>query len=321
MRVLVTGGTGMVGSCIKDLVNQYPQHEFVFTSRSSINSFNKVELTNKTNVESFFSFFHDKFDYIIHLAADVGGLFKNLDKNAEMFSNNIAINENVLSMCKKYNIKRGIFVLSSCIYTPTPSKFPMDESMIHEGPPHPSNEGYAYAKRMLELQCRQYNKAYGTHFTCVVPVNLYGPYDNFNLQNSHLVPGLMHRFHLDSQKNKHLIAYGTGNPLRQFLYAPDFAEIILKLLFENTCDKAEPLIICNDKEYKIKDIVDNLMDTMKLSKDKIIWDTSKSDGCMKKTVTSAKFRGYYPEYEFTELNEGLANSYEWFKTNYDTLRK
>ena len=110
MRVLVTGGTGMVGSCIKDLVHQYPQHEFVFTSRSSNNLSNKVELTNKTNVESFFSFFHDKFDYIIHLAADVGGLFKNLDENAEMFSNNIAINENVLSMCKKYNMESFIII-------------------------------------------------------------------------------------------------------------------------------------------------------------------------------------------------------------------
>ena len=334
---LLTGGCGFIGSHLLEHFHRKTDWKFIVIDKLTYASKGLDRLRDTGLLDSsrvtFFSWdlcneFTDGMckelnavTYIIHLAADVGGLFKNLDKNAEMFSNNIAINENVLSMCKKYNIKRGIFVLSSCIYTPTPSKFPMDESMIHEGPPHPSNEGYAYAKRMLELQCRQYNKAYGTHFTCVVPVNLYGPYDNFNLQNSHLVPGLMHRFHLDSQKNKDLIAYGTGNPLRQFLYAPDFAEIILKLLFENTYDKAEPLIICNDKGYKIKDIVDNLMDTMKLSKDKIIWDTSKSDGCMKKTVTSAKFRRYYPEYEFTELSEGLTKSYEWFKTNYDTLRK
>ena len=115
MRICVTGGNGMVGSCIKDIINTYPDHDFVFLHRKLGN--HSVELTSKNDVLTYFSI--EKFDAIIHLAADVGGLYKNMDKNVEMFNNNMAINQNILEAAHKYNIQRGIFCLSSCIY---PSK-------------------------------------------------------------------------------------------------------------------------------------------------------------------------------------------------------
>ena len=191
----------------------FAPNEFIFLTRKI------CDLTDRQAVMRWFGVNGWKISSIIHLAACVGGLFMNMRDNAGMFSQNIKINENILEACIKFNIERGIFCLSSCIYTTIPWKFPMDESMIHEAPPHPSNEGYAYAKRMLELQCRQLNKAHGTEYICVIPVNLYGEYDNFNVADGHVIPALMHRFYktkVNYPKAK-LTAYGTGSPFATIL--------------------------------------------------------------------------------------------------------
>jgi GDP-L-fucose synthase len=229
-------------------------------------------------------------------------------------------------MCHKYGVKRGVFCLSSCIYPALPSKFPMDETQIHEGPPHPSNEGYAYAKRMLELQCRQYNKAYNTEYICVVPVNLYGEYDNFSLKDGHVIPALMHRFHntlvknkLNNTNEKH-IAYGTGKPLRQFLYAGDFATLICVILLDKTSTSTLPISCCGD-ELSIKSMIYILADAMDIDENDIVFDASMADGCMKKTVSNTKLLSRYPGFKFTSLQNGLKKTYEWFKENYDDIRK
>ncbi len=321
MKILVTGGYGMMGRTIHSLIqNTNKKDNFIFLSRK------ECDLTKRNEVLAYFRKY--KFDYVIHLAAAVGGLYKNLDSNINMFSDNIKINENILEACHLNGIKRGIFCLSSCIYPKNPSKFPMDESMVHESPPHPSNEGYAYAKRMLELQTRQYNKTYGYQYICVIPVNLYGPYDNFNLKDSHMIPGLMHRFYLTSLTGEKYEAYGTGKPCRQFLYSFDFAKIILTILFDKDATRlqnTEPIICCGDKnkpkEYTIKDIVGILADVMDINKELIYWNTNKSDGCMKKTVTNEKLIKMYPDISFTSLEDGLQETYSWFVDNFDTIRK
>ena len=323
MKVCITGGTGMVGQCIKDVIKAYPEHEFIFLSRKS-NNIHQVDLRNNKAVMDYFRY--KDYDYIIHLAANVGGLYKNMEKNVEMFNDNMKINQNVLEACHKNNINRGIFCLSSCVYPANPSKFPMDETMIHEGPPHPSNEGYSYSKRMLEMQCRHYNKAYGREYICVTPVNLYGPYDNFSLTNGHFIPMLMNRFYKELQwrhynPDSKFIAYGTGTPLRQFLFAPDFAKIICEILFGEKYKSTESIICCNDNEYTIKQIVNNIAKVMEIGKSNITWDTTKSDGCMKKTVTNKKFRNVYPHFRFTHIKEGLEYTYAWFCANYKTIRQ
>ncbi len=312
MKIVVTGGRGMIGCCIKDIINIYPTCKFTFLTRKI------VDLTKEKDVLEYFQ--NNRFDYIIHLAADVGGLFKNLEKNVEMFENNMKINMNVLKACHLNKINRGIFVLSSCIYTPEPSKFPMDENMIHEGPPHPSNEGYAYAKRMMEMQCRHYNKTYNTEYICLIPVNLYGPYDNFNLNNGHFIPSVLHRFYKSKLLNDDFLAYGTGKPYRQFLYGPDFAfiicEILLKLKNVNTRKYNKNIIVCNDEEYTIKEVIFQLCDSMNIDKTKIIWDTNLSDGCMKKTVDNSRLKTIIPNiipgFKFTSLKKGLIKTYLWF---------
>lgn len=312
MKILVTGGSGMVGSCIKEKIEKekekYNEHEFVFLSSKD------CDLRNRYETQCYFQKAH--FDYIIHLASNVGGLYKNIEKNIEMFSDNVKINENVLEACCKYNIERGIFVLSSCIYTPSPSKFPMDETMIHEAPPHPSNEGYAYAKRMMEMQCRQYNKKYRTRYTCLIPVNLYGPYDNFKRGEAHVIPELIHRFFIDKKFGGGKVkVYGTGKPLRQFVYAKDFANIILMVLLEDNYNETEPLIICNN-EVTIAEMVKVLCEVMDIDSKNMEFDTEKEDGCMRKTVSNEKFKKHFPNYSFTSLKVGLETTYKWFLQNY-----
>lgn len=315
MKIIVTGGDGMIGNCIKDIVNVYPTCNFTFLNRKI------VDLTKEKDVLSYFK--NNQFNYIIHLAADVGGLFKNLEKNVEMFENNIKINMNVLKACRLNKINRGIFILSSCIYTSEPSKFPMNENMIHEGPPHPSNEGYAYAKRMMEMQCRHYNKTYNTEYICLIPVNLYGPYDNFNLKDGHFIPSVLHRFYKSKLTNNDFLAYGTGKPYRQFLYGPDFAfiicEFLLKLKNVNAWKDNQNIIVCNDEEYTIKQVIFQLCDAMEIDKTKVIWDSNLSDGCMKKTVDNTRLKktllNIIPGFKFTSLKKGLTKTYLWFREN------
>ena len=312
MKILVTGGQGMMGRTLYDLIENDQDNDYVFLSRQMCNLLNRQQVLNY--------FENNNFDYIIHLAALVGGLFKNMNQNINMFSDNIKINENVLEACHKNGIKKGIFCLSSCIYPANPSKFPMDETMIHESPPHKSNEGYSYAKRMLELQTRQYNSKYNYQYICVIPVNLYGPYDNFNLEDSHLIPGLMHRFEMTKYMKKSFEAYGTGKPLRQFLYSYDFGKIILKILFDNNTDSS-PIICCNNKEYEIREVVNLLAEIMNINKDLIIWDSNKSDGCLRKTVTNEKLIRRYPDIIFSSLEDSLKETYDWFVNNFESIRK
>jgi len=316
MRICCSGGNGMIGKSIQDIVSNYSDHTFVFLNRS-LNNENSVDLTDRQEVLTYFE--KNSFDYIIHLAADVGGLFKNLNGNTSMFSNNIKINENILEACIKNNINRGIFILSSCIFPSEPSKFPMNEEMIHESPPHFSNEGYAYSKRMMHIQCQQYNKTMDTEFICLVPVNLYGPYDNFNPDNSHLIPGLLHRFYNNKVNGEQMVAYGSGKPLRQMLYSSDFANIICQTLFNQEISN-ETIICCNDDEFEIKDIVKELTIVMDINYNDIKWNTSMSDGCMKKTVDNTLFKMIYPDFIFTPFYEGIKETYDWYVSNKNTIR-
>ena len=328
MRILVTGGNGMIGMCMRSLDDEYSD-DFIFTSRTSRFGKPGLDLMDKSSVENFFNV-SEKFDYIIHLAANVGGLYKNMNENDKMYEDNVKMNRNIIEACHKYGIKRGIFVLSSCIYTPNPSKFPMDETMIHEGPPHPSNSGYANAKRDMEKLCRSYNET-GAEYICVIPVNLYGPHDNFDMKDGHFIPAIMNRWHKAKLRGENkFIAYGTGKPERQLLYAIDFCRIIMVLLLDagekKRYDSTEPIIICNDEEKTIKEIVNELAKVMGIEQDKIEWDTSKSDGCMKKTVSNEKLKKVLKNVKtwefntFTKIRMGFFKTYNWYKRNYGIAR-
>ena len=305
MKILVTGGSGMVGKCLQDICKDSKETFFFLSSKD-------CDLTQLDQVDKKFKEILP--DYVIHLAANVGGLFKNLRERTSMFRDNVRMNENVLEISNKYNVNKGIFCLSSCIFPYKPLKYPMDESMVHESEPHSSNEGYAYSKRMMEIQCRNYNKQFGREYICLIPVNLYGPYDNFNLEDSHVIPGLIHRFYINNFK-----MYGSGEPLRQFIYSYDFAKIILKFLFEYKGSK-KSIICCND-EISIKKLTELICELNNCNINNITMDLSKSDGCIRKTVDGGLFKKIYPDFKYTTLNDGIKYTIEWFKNNYETCRK
>lgn len=318
LNVLVTGGSGMVGKCMQEYLEfNEPYHRYTFISS------NDYDLTDLYQVEECFK--ERNYDRIIHLAAVVGGLYENMNNNCEMLIKNNKINMNVLEMCHKYNVNRGIFCLSSCIYPKNPSKFPMSEEQLCESEPHESNEGYAYAKRMLYLMCKHYNKQYGREYICVSPVNLYGFYDNFNIKSGHVIPGLINRMY----KTKNGIApydkkvfdvFGTGEAMRQFLFAPDFVYIILQIL--NNGDITDGLYnICDHNEYRIKDVVNILSELFDFDKSLIQYNTNYSDGILKKTVSNSKLLEIMPKFKFIPLDKGLKHTYDWFIKNYQDIRE
>jgi len=307
MKIIVTGGSGMIGKCLKDLIND--DNEWIFLSSKD------CDLRILNEVDNLFN--RIKPDRIVHLAANVGGLYKNINNPISMFSDNIKINENVLEICNKYNIKKGIFCLSTCIFPSNPSKYPMDESMIHESSPHSSNEGYAYSKRMMELQCRNYNKIYNRNYICLIPVNLYGPYDNFNISDAHVIPGIIHRLYKSKTNNDNFYKYGEGKALRQFLYSYDFAKMIIEIL-ENY-DKNKSIICCND-EISINSLTDKLIDIANINKN-YIKIVDKDEGCLKKTASNSYFVSLFPDFKYTDIDEGLKYTYDWFINTYDTVRK
>jgi GDP-L-fucose synthase len=192
--------------------------------------------------------------------------------------------------------------------------------MLHNGPPHTSNDAYAYAKRMLEVQSRAYQEQYNDNFICVIPTNIYGPFDNFNLQDSHVIPALIHKCYLAKKNNEPFVVAGSGNPLRQFIYSEDLAKLILWTL-ENY-NQLEPIILsvpesdeksinyvasCIAKEF---DYIDNM-----------IFDKEKPDGQFKKTANNSKLAQYLPNFQFTPIEKGINKTFEWFIKNYDLCRK
>lgn len=165
MKILITGGSGLVGTGFKHIISEYNQYTFVFMSSQDCN------LTNYNETKAYFELHNP--DYIIHLAVFVGGLFRNIYYKVEMLEKNILINYNVLKCSHEIGIKKLISCLSTCIF-PIETLYPINETMLHNGPPHDSNDAYAYAKRMLEIHSKAYRDQYGDSFICVIPTNIYG---------------------------------------------------------------------------------------------------------------------------------------------------
>lgn len=301
----------MVGKSIQNIIlsnDKYSGHNFYFISSSD------YDLRDIKQVENCFK--ERRYNQIIHLAAIVGGLYKNMKHNLEMLTDNLKINMNILEMCHKYNVNRGIFCLSSCIYPKFSSGFPMTEDFICEGSPHDSNEGYAYSKRMLYIMCKHYNKQFGREYICLSPVNLYGPYDNFSIEDGHVIPSLLNRMYKTKKKLPpyecdSFEVYGTGIASRQFLFVDDFSHIILHILNEQTI-KSGLYNICGDYEHQIRDVVRVIAQILDFDMERIYFNDNYSDGILKKSVSNAKLREILPDYKFTNLYDGLLITIGWF---------
>lgn len=305
MTVIVTGGTGLVG---KSLQKFCPNWIYLGSKDG--------DLTNMNETRQIFIKYQPS--AIIHLAANVGGLYKNMDNNYQIFQDNMDINQNILKCCTEFNVHKGIFILSTCIF-PDNIRYPINESMLHDGKPHDSNEGYSYAKRMMELMCRLHNKSYGSNFKCLIPTNLYGIHDNFHMKNSHVIPNLIHKCYLAKQHNLPFIIRGTGVAQRQFLYVDDFSKII-KNVFESD-ESFESLICTPSSEISIKELSEKIRDMFQLPYNQMIYDDTCSDGQIKKTACNLKLLTLFPDITFTDIDQGIRNVIQWVKETYPYIRQ
>ena len=306
MRVLVTGGTGMVGSGFQNVESE---HEFILVGSSQYD-LRSLHDTSKMVMD------HNP-DSIIHLAARVGGVKGNTDYVADFFTDNVQINTNVLKVAKVLKIEKVVSLLSTCIY-PDKVTYPLTEDQIHNGPPHPSNYGYAYAKRMLDVHSRALRQQYGCNFICAVPNNLYGLHDNFDLENGHVIPAIIRKVWEAKQDGSTPRFWGSGKPLREFTYASDIAKILVHLL--DNYDGSDPVNIGKTGEFSIRSIVDYVCQLLEYE-GRVDWDVSKPEGQFKKPSSNQRLLGLGWNHEnYTSMESGLEMTCKWFKNEYPNVR-
>ncbi len=303
-KILITGGSGMVGNSLQEYL---PEAYYVSSKECDLRVYDGVK----------YLFNSIKPDYVIHLAAKVGGVKANSDYLGDFYYDNITMNNNILEVSRQKNVKKVVSLLSTCIY-PDKVNYPLTEDQIHAGPPHKSNYAYAYAKRMLDIQSQAYRDQYDCNFITAVPNNLFGEHDNFHLEESHLIPAIIRKMYEAKQNNKDVVLWGDGKTKREFTYAKDLSKIVLLLLQEYN-DK-EPINVGNTNEYTIKEVAETIADIMNF-KGEIVWDESKPKGQHRKPSDNSKLlnMGWGSE-DYTPFKKALQNTCNWFIENYPNVR-
>jgi GDP-L-fucose synthase len=316
MTILVTGGSGLVGKALQRLVPD--DSKFIFLSSSD------CDLRCEDKVEEIFEKY--KPDIVVHLASLVAGLYGNMDNNYKFLVDNIKINTNILENCNKFNVKKLINILSTCIF-PEQNEYnnltyPLTSNQILNGKPHSSNAGYAHAKRLLYIGSKLLTNTSDIQVINLIPTNLYGRDDNYNLHKSHVIPGLIHKIYLAKNNNTNLIIKGSGSAKRQFLYVDDFANIILHFVNANLSSPFNALVVSPSKDYEItiKQLVFKLVKLFDFN-GKIIFDRDYPDGQDIKTTDNTELLRYIPSFKFTTVDVGLPETIEYFINNYDIIRK
>lgn len=312
--ILVTGGSGLYGKAIAAVISNDPaakDETWVFLSSKD------GDLVDRAAVEAIFA--KHRPTHVIHLAALVGGLFANMRRKVDFYRLNTLMNDNVMECCRVYGVQKLVSCLSTCIF-PDKTSYPIDETMVHDGAPHISNMGYSMAKRMIDVLNHCYKDQYGLNFTSVIPTNIYGPHDNFCIEDGHVIPGLIHKCYLAKRDNTDFVIWGSGAPLRQFIYSEDLAFLTVWTL--RHYDSIEPIILSVDEaaEVTIKEVADMIAEAMHFQ-GKVVCDTTKADGQHKKTASNKKLRTYLPDYKFTDIKDGIQKSVDWFVEHYETARK
>ena len=300
-KILVTGGNGLVGS---EFIGD---HYYKPTSKEY----------NLKNTEDVNRLMLKKFDSVIHTAGKVGGLGGNMNHKGEFFYDNIMINTNVIESARISGVKNLVSFLSTCVF-PDNIEYPLTEKKIHLGPPHFSNDAYAYSKRMVDVQIRAYKEQYGLNYKSVIPTNIYGPNDNYDIKNGHVVPSLIHKCFLARENKTPLTIWGSGKPLREFIFSKDVA--VLSEWVLHNYNENEPIILSTSEEISIKEVVGIIVEIMNF-KGKVVFETSKPDGQFRKPSDNTKIKNYLPNFNFTPLYDGMKETIEYFEKNYSIVRK
>ena len=305
--MLITGGSGMVGSAFRRTLPEaeYPDRRQLWDTMSSVLSRNDNAFAGKN---------------IIHLAAKVGGVKANTDEIADFYMANSVLNQTLLNVCSLGKANKVISLLSTCVYPDAPYvTYPLTENQLHLGPPHPSNFGYAYAKRMVDVMSRAYRQQYGCNFVTAIPNNLYGENDNFDLENSHVVPAIIRKVWEAKINNKPFVeCWGDGSPLREFTYSEDIVKILMFLL-ENY-DDPEPINIGNTEEYSIKQVAEMICSILEYGGE-VRWNTQMPSGQHRKPSSNQKLLDLgWDRKWYTSLEKGLTKTCKWVMLKYPDVR-
>jgi GDP-L-fucose synthase len=295
MKILVTGGSGMVGKSLK----KYLPNATYISSKD-------YDLTSEHHVYQMFNDIRP--DTVIHLAARVGGIVDNITYPAEYFDKNIIMNTLVLKWAQQYDVKRFIGILSTCIYPDIVESYPITENMLHLGPPAKTNFSYGYAKRALAVQIDAYNQQYGTQYQYLTPCNLYGEYDKYG-DNSHFIAALIKKIHNAKVNGESKITlFGDGNPLRQFMHSDDLAYVIKYCLDNNIYNNMNVAI---DENLSIKEMAQIALKACDAEYIKIEYDITKPNGQHRKDVSSEILKEKIPLFSPINLHDGIKKTYNY----------
>jgi GDP-L-fucose synthase len=302
-KIFVAGHRGMVGSALVRRLEAGGFKNLLTGDRS------KLDLTDESAVAKFFA--SERPDIVIVAAAKVGGIKANNDYPVEFLLDNLRIQNNAIRFSYETGVHKLLFLGSSCIY-PKLAPQPIPETALLSGPLEPTNEAYATAKIAGIKLCQAYAREYGANFISVMPTNLYGPNDNFDLETSHVLAALLRKAHDAKIRNeKKLSVWGTGKPRREFLHVDDLASACLLLLAKY--DSPEIINVGCGEDITVRELAELICNVVGFDGE-LVWDTSKPDGTLRKLLDVTKIRalGWQPT---IPLRKGIAETYEWFLAN------
>jgi GDP-L-fucose synthase len=303
-RVCVTGGAGFLGSFVLKKLEERGANK-VF-----IPHIEEYDLTQPDEIDRVLK--DARPDVIIHLAALAGGIGANRERPAEFFYKNLMMGVPLMHRAWETGVEKFVAIGTICAY-PKFTPIPFKEENLWEGYPEETNAPYGLAKKMLLVQAQAYREQYNFNAIYLLPVNLYGPRDNFNLKTSHVIPALIRKcIEAKERGDKEIVAWGTGSPTREFLYAGDAAEGIL--LAAEKYDGSEPVNLGSGMEISIKDLIE-LIAKLTEFEGEIVWDSSKPDGQPRRALDTERAYQYFGFKAQMSFEEGLRHTIEWFKEN------
>ena len=316
-RVFVAGHQGMVGSAIVRALEKAGDAEIITRTRS------ELDLLDQAAVFRFFN--QHAVDEVYLAAAKVGGIWANNTYPAEFIYQNLIIEANIIHGAFQAEVRKLLFLGSSCIY-PKLAEQPISESSLLQGALEPTNEPYAIAKIAGIKLCESYNRQYGTDYRSVMPTNLYGINDNFHPENSHVVPALLRRFHEAKMQNlPSVTVWGSGSPMREFLYVDDMAGACLHVMNlpkevygEHVLPMSSHINVGTGKDCTIRELANTIARAVGYQGE-ILWDTDKPDGTLRKLLDVGLLKRLGWQYS-VELDEGIERTYQWFLQNQEKFR-
>jgi GDP-L-fucose synthase len=302
-KIYVAGHQGLVGSAIVRKLQQKGYSNLILKTRE------ELDLLDQKVVGDFFD--SEKPEYVFLAAAKVGGILANKTQKADFIYENLQIQNNIIHSAWKNDVKKLLFLGSSCIY-PKLCPQPIKEEYLLTGALEETNDAYAIAKIAGIKMCQSFNEQYGTKYISVMPTNLYGPNDNFDLESSHVLPAMIRKFHEAKENNvSQVTLWGTGSPKREFLYVDDLADAVVFLM--NTYDQSEIVNIGTGEDLSIKELAGAIRSAVGFTGE-IVWDTSKPDGTPRKWLDVTRLHSLGWKHSVS-LEEGIQKTYEWFKGN------